>query len=60
MTWLLIVMLGTSISSSTVSWAQCNAALKATSNMGLAYRVPAVAVCIGPQGQVVRSGGQAA
>ncbi len=57
MTWLLIVMLGTSISSSMVNEVQCRTALMATERMGKTYGVPAVAVCVSPGGQVIRMPG---
>jgi hypothetical protein len=57
MTWLLIVMLGTSISSSMVREVQCRIALQVTERMGKSYGIPASAVCIAPGGEVVRMPG---
>jgi hypothetical protein len=57
MTWLLIVMLGTSISSSMVSEVQCRVALQATEIVAKRTLVPAVAFCISPGGQVVKMPG---
>lgn len=56
MTWLLIVVLGASISSSMVTEAQCWTALSATETVAARTGLRPDAFCVTPQGSLIRLG----